>query len=235
MASKDYPLSPLGNSVEVKDHVREILEFAVQRVMELETMAACKADYGSRSEGREIRRNGYRDRLWDTRAGAIDLRIPKLRQGSYFPSFLEPRRTAEKALMAVIQEAYLQGVSTRAVDDLVRAMGATGVSRSEVSRLVSEIDERVHAFLDRPLEGTFKHVWLDATYLKVRENHRVPSKAVVVAIGFYDGGSLVHFVLVRESDVEKAKVVIRRAAAEGMFRFDFAHAGTDRKGAKHQN
>jgi len=188
MADKDYPLSLLGNSVEVKDHVREILEFAVQQVMEFETLSACRAEYGSRSESRENRRNGYRDRLWDTRLGAIDLRIPKLRQGSYFPSFLEPRRTAEKALMAVIQEAYLQGVSTRAVDDLVRSLGATGVSRSEVSRLVSEIDERVNAFLDRPLEGPYKHVWLDATYLKVRENHRVPSKAVVIAIGLNKDG-----------------------------------------------
>lgn len=188
MANKDYPLSLLGNSVEVKDHVREILEFAAREIMESEALAACNAEYGSRSEGRENRRNGYRDRLWDTRAGAIDLRVPKLRQGSYFPSFLEPRRTAEKALMAVIQEAYLQGVSTRAVDDLVRALGATGVSRSEVSRLVSEIDERVNAFLGRPLEGHYKHVWPDATYLKVRENHRVPSKAVVIAIGLNSEG-----------------------------------------------
>src|ERR1700734_2983346 len=100
MANKEYPVSPLGNSVEAKDSVREILEFAVERIMEMEAMAICHAEYGSRSEGRENRRNGYRDRQWDTRLGAIDLKIPKLRQGSYFPSFLEPRRTAEKALMA---------------------------------------------------------------------------------------------------------------------------------------
>jgi len=188
MANKDYPLSPLGNSVEMRDSVREILDFAAHQLMELETMAICRAEYGSRSESRENRRNGYRERLWDTRVGAIDLSIPRLREGSYFPSFLEPRRTSEKALMAVIQEAYLQGVSTRAVDNLVRSLGATGVSRSEVSRLVSEIDERVNAFLDRPLEGQYKHVWLDATYLKVRENHRVPSKAVVIAIGLNKDG-----------------------------------------------
>ena len=126
MANKEYPLSPLGNSVEVKDSVREILEFAVHQVMELETLSACGAQFGSRSESRKNHRNGYRERLWDTRAGAIELQIPKLRQGSYFPSFLEPRRTAEKALMAVIQEAYLQGVSTRAVDDLVRALAPLG-------------------------------------------------------------------------------------------------------------
>src|SRR6202161_3183739 len=131
MANKDYHLSPLGNSVEMRDSVREILDFAAHQLMELEMMAICRADYGSRSESRENRRNGYRERLWDTRVGSIDLSIPRLREGSYFPSFLEPRRTSEKALMAVIQEAYLQGVSTRAVDNLVRSLGATGVSRSE--------------------------------------------------------------------------------------------------------
>ena len=113
----------------------------------------------------------------------MELRIPKLRKGSYFPSFLEPRRMAEKALTAVIQEAYIQGVSTRSVDDLVKAMGGTGVSKSQVSRLCEEIDERVKAFLDRPLEGDWPYVWIDATYVKVRRNHRIVSVAVIVAVG----------------------------------------------------
>ncbi len=113
----------------------------------------------------------------------MELRIPKLRKGSYFPSFLEPRRMAEKAPTAVIQEAYIQGVSTRSVDDLVKAMGATGVSKSQVSRLCEEIDARVKAFLDRPLEGDWPYVWLDATYVKVRRNHRIVSVAVIVAVG----------------------------------------------------
>ena len=131
---------------------------------------------GARSPLREVQRNGYRDRDWDTRAGRIALEIPKLRKGSYLPSFLEPRRTAEKALMAVIQEAYVQGISTRSVDDLVKAMGAGGMSKSQVSRLCAEIDERVNAFLSRPLEGAWPYLWLDATYIKVREGGRIVSR-----------------------------------------------------------
>ena len=118
----------------------------------------------------------------------MELRIRKLRKGSYFPSFLEPRRMAEKALTAVIQEAYVHGVSARSVDDLVRAMGATGVSKSQVSRLCEEIDARVKAFLDRPLEGDWPYVWLDATYVKVRRNRRIVSVAVIVAVGVNTDG-----------------------------------------------
>jgi len=137
---------------------------------------------------REVQRNGYRARDWDTRAGRIALEIPKLRKGSYLPSFLEPRRTAEKALVAVIQEAYVQGISTRSVDDLVKAMGAGGMSKSQVSRLCSEIDVRVNAFLTRPLEGTWPYLWLDATYLRVREGGRIISRAVIVAVAVNDDG-----------------------------------------------
>ena len=165
------------------DLVREMLAFAAERLMELEVEAVTGAPKGARSVLRTTNRNGYRERGWETRAGRLVLAIPKLRKGSYFPSFLEPRRTAEKALVAVIQEAYVQGVSTRAVDDLVRAMGGTGVSKSQVSRLCEEIDERVQAFLTRPIEGRWPYLWLDATYLKVRENGRIISRAVIVAVG----------------------------------------------------
>lgn len=162
--------------------LRELVRGAAQRLMDIEVAAVCGAGHGAHSPDRENQRNGYRPRQWDTRAGTIGLNIPKLRKGSYFPTFLEPRRTAEKALMAVIQEAYIHGVSPRAVDDLVRAMGLTGTSKSQVSRLCEEIDERAQAFLNRPLEGDWSFLWLDATYVKLREGGRIVSMAVIVAV-----------------------------------------------------
>jgi transposase-like protein len=170
------------------DLLREMIGFTAQRLMELEVEGLTGAAHGERSPERLNRRNGYRDRLWETRAGTVELRIPKLRKGSYFPGFLEPRRLAEKALSAVVQEAYVHGVSTRSVDDLVKAMGMTGISKSQVSRLCAEIDEKVNAFLNRPIEGDWPYLWIDATYVKVRESGRIVSVAVIVAVGVNSDG-----------------------------------------------
>src|SRR6202789_2621929 len=176
------------------DLLREMIQFVAQRMMEMDAESLCAAAYGERSVERQNSRNGYRERLWQTRVGAVDLKIPKLRSGSYFPGFLEPRRTGEKALAAVIQEAYIQGVSTRSVDELVQAMGMSGISKSQVSRLCGEIDERVNTFLNRPLEGEWPldplrgSSWLDATYVKVRQTGRIVSVAVIIAVGVNDEG-----------------------------------------------
>jgi putative transposase len=170
------------------DLLREMIGFAAQRLMELEVEGLTGAAYGEKSQERFVQRNGYRDRVWETRAGSVELRIPKLRKGSYFPGFLEPRRMAEKALAAVVQEAYVQGVSTRSVDELVQAMGMSGISKSQVSRLCAEIDDKVKTFLQRPLEGDWPYLWIDATYVKVRQNGRIVSVAVIVAVGVNGDG-----------------------------------------------
>jgi putative transposase len=170
------------------DLLREMIGFAAEKLMALEVSTATGAGYGEKTALRLAQRNGYRDRDWETRAGTVELRIPKLRTGSYFPSFLEPRRMAEKALTAVIQEAYIQGISTRSVDDLVKAMGMSGISKSQVSRLCEEIDVKVKAFLDRPIEGEWPYIWIDATYLKVRRGGRIVSVAAIIAVGVNTDG-----------------------------------------------
>jgi putative transposase len=188
MTATNMDLRELLEKTADTEFLREMIGFTAQRLMDLEVESLTGAAHGSRSADRLTHRNGYRGREWDTRAGTVELRIPKIRKGSYFPGFLEPRRMGEKALTAVIQEAYIQGVSTRSVDDLVQAMGMTGISKSQVSRLCGEIDERVNTFLNRPLEGEWPYLWLDATYVKVRQAGRIVSVAVIIAVGVNDDG-----------------------------------------------
>lgn len=165
------------------DFLREGVRVLSQALMELEVSEQLGAAKHERTENRKGYRNGYRERMWDTRVGTVELAVPKVRDGSYFPSLLEPRKRAERALVAVVQEAYVQGVSTRRVDDLVKSLGMTGISKSQVSRLCAELDEEVERFRSRPLSGEYPYVWLDATFLKVRAHGRVVSQAVVIAIG----------------------------------------------------
>jgi len=167
------------------DLLREIVRTFVQSLMSAEADAICGAPYGERSADRVNRRNGYRDRRFDTRAGTIDLAVPKLRAGSYFPGWLlEPRRRAERALVQVVAECYVKGVSTRRVDGLVKTLGIEGISKSQVSELAKSLDESVEAFRSRPLDaGPYTYVWMDALVLKCREAGRIANVAAVVATG----------------------------------------------------
>ena len=166
------------------DFLREALKVLVEGIMDAEVSSRIGAEYGERCPERVTQRNGYRSRAWDTRAGTMDLHIPKLREGSYFPSLLEPRRRSERALLAVIQQAYVEGVSTRRVDDLVKALGCEGISKSQVSRICQELDVVVDGFMGRPLGGgpyPYPYLWLDALTQKVREDGRIVNVSVVVA------------------------------------------------------
>jgi transposase-like protein len=170
------------------DFLREGVRVLAQALMELELTQQLGAGRHERTLARTGQRNGYRERPWDTRVGSIELRVPRVRDGSFFPSLLEPRKRAERALAAVVQEAYVQGVSTRRVDDLIQALGITGISKSQVSRLCAALDEEVERFRTRRLVGPYPYVWLDATFVKVREGGRVVSQAVVIAIGVRQSG-----------------------------------------------
>jgi putative transposase len=163
------------------DFLREAVRVVSQDLMEAEVEAHLGAARYEQTAERSGQRNGYRERPWDTRVGSIPLRVPRVRDGSYFPALLEPRTRAERALTAVIQEAYVQGVSTRRVDALVQALGMTGISKSQVSRLCEELDGVVARFRSRRLEGPYPYIWLDATFVKVRLDGRVVAMAVVIA------------------------------------------------------
>ena len=182
MTDSRMPLMELLQKAGEGDFLRTVAESVLHLLMEADVDGVIGAGRHERNMDRLNYRNGYRDRTLDTRVGQLQLRIPKLRQGSYFPPFLEPRKTSERALVAVIQEAWINGVSTRRVDDLVQAMGLNGISKSQVSKLCKDIDERVNVFLSRPLEGDWPYVWLDATYLKLREGGRVVSVAAIIAV-----------------------------------------------------
>jgi transposase-like protein len=170
------------------DVLRESVAWMVAELMEAEVAAKVGAELGQRTPDRVAQRNGYRARSWDTRVGELELHIPRLRTGSYFPSFLEPRRRAEQALVAVVQEAYINGVSTRRVDRLVEQLGIAGMSKDQVSRLCRGLDEQVQAFRERPLEGRYPYLWLDAKVERVREPGGVRHKALVIAYGVHQSG-----------------------------------------------
>src|SRR3954451_726013 len=183
MTDARLPLAELLEKAGDGDFLRSVAEAVLQLLMEADVEGLVGAARHERTAERQTYRNGYRERALDTRLGTLQLRVPKLRTGpSYFPPFLEPRKTSEKALVAVIQEAWIGGVSTRRVDELAQATGLAGIDKSRVSRLCKEIDERVGAFLERPLEGEWPYLWLDATYLKVREGGRIVSVAAIIAV-----------------------------------------------------
>jgi putative transposase len=170
------------------DFLRDSIALLTKLLMEAQVSEQIGVEPYERSEERQTHRNGYRERTWETRVGEIPLRIPKLRRGSYYPSFLEPRRRAERALLTVIQTAYVEGVSTRKVDELVQALGLSGIDKSKVSRICKELDEAVAAFRNRELREAYPYVWLDAVYLKVRQDHRIVNMAVVIAVAVRETG-----------------------------------------------
>ena len=188
MTDDRLPLAELVAKAGDDDFLRVVAESVLQIIMEADVDGLIGAGRHERSGDRTTWRNGYRERALDTRLGTLNLKIPKLRTGAYFPGFLEPRKTVEKALVAVIQEAWIAGVSTRRVDELVQAMGMSGISKSQVSRLCEEIDVKVKAFLERPIEGDWPYLWIDATYLKVRRGGRIVSVAVIIAVGVNTDG-----------------------------------------------
>src|ERR671935_1039052 len=163
--------------VEQADFLREGVRVLAQELMELEMAEQLRAERHERTAERTGYRNGYRERPWDTRVGTIELQVPRVRDGSFFPSLLQPRRRAERALVAVVQEASVQGVSTRRVDDLVKALGLGGISKSQFSRLCETLDAEVERFRTRKLEGPYPYCWLDATFVKVRQDGRVVNVA----------------------------------------------------------
>ena len=171
------------------DMLKQAVELVVREVMEAEVAQLTGAERGERADERVTQLNGYRQRAWDTRVGTVELAIPRTRSGpAYFPSFLEPRRRCEQAVVAVVMEAYVNGVSTRKVDRLVEQMGMQSMSKDRVSRLCGQLDEHVQEFRQRPLEAAYPYLWLDAKHVKVRDRGRVVSKALVVAYAVADGG-----------------------------------------------
>jgi putative transposase len=170
------------------DVLRRVLEHAMQRLIDAEAETQIGAGPHERSASRTTYRNGYRERVLDTGSGRLELQIPKLRTGSFFPTLLEPRRRIDRALLAVVQEAYVLGISTRKVDDLMAALGGCSISRSEVSRICALLDEELAEFRERPLDEPYPYVWFDATYEKVRQGARIVSQAAVVAVGVRDTG-----------------------------------------------
>ncbi len=200
------------------DLFRGILQSVCQSIINLEADEHVGAAPYERTEGRAVQRNGSRSRGLETRVGELELRIPKMRQGSFFPSILEPRRRTEQALFSVIQEAWVNGISTRAVDNLVQAMGLDGIDKSKVSRICEDLSSAVYVFQDRPIESKFLYVWVDATYIRVRDSGRIQSKALMIAIGLNELGEreVIGFTLGQTESYEAWVSFMRSLVARGM-------------------
>jgi transposase-like protein len=201
-----------------KDFLKEALTLLINALMDAEVTTIIGAEKYERNENRSNYRNGYRQREWDTRVGTLQLSIPKLRHGSYFPSLLEPRKMSEKALLNVVQEAYVHGVSTRKVDELVEALGMRGMDKSEVSRISKQLDDFVKEFKNRRLEGEYPYLWLDATFPKIREGGRVCSMALVIAVGVNQSGEreVLGFDVGMSEDGAFWEEFLRRLVARGL-------------------